>query len=341
MNQTTDPPYTPDEIAGFHDQLQGFVGLEIGIDQTGTDAVNLAMVRHWTDAMGDTNPVYTDEAAAAASVHGGLVAPPTMLQAWVMRPFGVDRNAGGRTPYSDLTDLIESHGFTSVVASNCEQTYDRYLRPGDLLTMRTAIDSVSAEKTTALGAGHFVTTRQDYVDQHGERVGSMLFRILRFRPITTVAPAPPALAPPTAATAAPGRPLRPRPATTEDSAFFFEGLLDGKLLIQQCAECGTLRHPPGPMCRNCRSLRWAALHATGNATIHSFVVVHYPQVPSFDYPNQVVLVELDEGVRLVANTIDIARDMLVIGARVRLVIQRVDDALALPFFTISSEEDAR
>ncbi len=321
--QTT--PYTAEERAAFYAELQPFFGREIGIDQHGPDPVNVPMIRHWVEAMGDKNPVYTEEAAAIASVHNGIVAPPTMLQAWVMRAYGVDRNAIGPNPYADLTALIESHGFTSVVASNCEQTYDRYLRPGDRITMRTVINDVSPEKTTALGAGHFVTTRQDYFDHNGDRVGSMLFRILKFRP----APKP-SLVPPVAA-----RPIRPRPATTHDNAFFFDGLMDGKLLIQQCATCGTLRHPPGPMCRTCHSLEWTTLQSAGMGTIHSFVVVHYPQVASFDYPNQVVLVELDEGVRIVANTVDIPRDQLVIGSRVRLVVERVDEELALPFFSLA------
>ena len=275
--------------------------------------------------MGDKNPVYLDEDAAKASVHGGVVAPPTMLQAWVMRPYGVDRNAGGVTPYTEMTAAVESGGFTSVVASNCEQTYDRYLRPGDVLTMKTTIDSISPQKATGLGEGHFVTTRQDYFDQNGERVGSMLFRILKFRPGTGKGAAP-------AKSAA--RPPRPRPATTHDDAFFWQGLKEGKLLIQKCAQCGTLRHPPGPMCRQCRSLEWTTHESTGAGTLHSFVVVHYPQVPSFEYPNQVVLIELDEGVRLVANSTDTTREELVIGSRVELDIQAVDDDLSLPFFKV-------
>jgi uncharacterized protein len=307
----------------FYAKLQTFVGMEVGVEQVAPDPVNVPMIRHWCEAMGDTNPVYLDEDAARASVHGGLVAPPTMLQAWVMRPFGVDRNAGGVTPYTEMTAAVESGGFTSVVASNCEQTYDRYLRPGDVLTMKVTIDSISAEKSTGLGQGHFVTTRQDYFDQNGARVGSMLFRILKFRPNSNK-PKPAA------------RPPRPRPATTHDDSFFWQGLRDGKLLIQKCANCGTLRHPPGPMCRSCRSLEWTTLESAGTGTLHSFVVVHYPQVPSFEYPNQVVLVELDEGIRLVANSTDTTREQLVIGSRVELDIQNVDDELALPFFRIVS-----
>jgi len=316
---------TEHDAEAFYAKLQTFVGMEVGVEQVAPDPVNVPMIRHWCEAMGDKNPVYLDEDAAKASVHGGVVAPPTMLQAWVMRPYGVDRNAGGVTPYTEMTAAVESGGFTSVVASNCEQTYDRYLRPGDVLTMKTTIDSISPQKATGLGEGHFVTTRQDYFDQNGERVGSMLFRILKFRPGTGKGAAP-------AKSAA--RPPRPRPATTHDDAFFWQGLKEGKLLIQKCAQCGTLRHPPGPMCRQCRSLEWTTHESTGAGSLHSFVVVHYPQVPSFEYPNQVVLVELDEGVRLVANSTGTTREELVIGSRVELDIQAVDDDLSLPFFKV-------
>lgn len=326
MTDTSTDRYAGHDAEAFYAKLQTFVGMEVGVEQVAPDPVNVPMIRHWCEAMGDKNPVYLDEDAAKASVHGGLVAPPTMLQAWVMRPYGVDRNAGGVTPYTEMTAAVESGGFTSVVASNCEQTYDRYLRPGDVLTMRTTIDSISPQKSTGLGEGHFVTTRQDYFDQNGERVGSMLFRILKFRPNSNKA----------AAKAA--KPPRPRPATTHDDSFFWEGLKNGKLLIQKCAKCGTLRHPPGPMCRQCHSLEWTTLESAGKGTLHSFVVVHYPQVPSFDYPNQVVLVELDEGIRLVANSTDTTREQLVIGSRVELDIQDVDADLSLPFFKVIAQD---
>ena len=48
------------------------------------DEVNLPMIRHWVDALDDRNPIYLDEAAGAATRHGGLVAPPAMLQTWTM-----------------------------------------------------------------------------------------------------------------------------------------------------------------------------------------------------------------------------------------------------------------
>src|SRR5690349_12204515 len=111
------------------EQLKAFVGRQVGDPFTGFDAVNKPMIRHWCDAMGDANPVYTDEEAAAKSVHGGVIAPPTMLQTWGMYGFR-PRPVAASGQQDALMKLLESEGFTSVVATNCEQEYFRDLRPG-------------------------------------------------------------------------------------------------------------------------------------------------------------------------------------------------------------------
>jgi uncharacterized OB-fold protein len=213
--------------------------------------------------------------------------------------------------------MLDAAAFTSVVATDCEQEYHRYLHPGDHLSMTSTIESISEEKRTALGAGHFVTTRSDYHDQRGELVGSMRFRILKFRP---------------AETRTQDRPRRPRPALTQDNAFFFEGARQGRLLIQRCASCGVLRHPPHAMCSRCRSFDWDTVEASGRATLYSFVVVHYPEVPAFDYPLVVGLVELEEGTRLVTDVVGVDPSDVCIGMPLELEMVAFDDELTLPQF---------
>jgi 3-oxo-4,17-pregnadiene-20-carboxyl-CoA hydratase alpha subunit len=179
--------------ATLDERLSAFAGRESGPAFRAPDEVNQAMIRHWVEAMGDENPVYVDEAAARANGLPGVVAPPTMLQAWVMRglkatlDLDAARSAGTAsrdTPNDELMVLLDEAGYTSVVATNCDQHYERPLRPGDRLTMRTVIESVSPEKATGLGAGRFVTTRTDFTDDGGELVATMKFRILKFRPRT-------------------------------------------------------------------------------------------------------------------------------------------------------------
>jgi acyl dehydratase len=173
------------------ERLSAFAGREAGPAFRAPDEVNQAMIRHWVEAMGDENPVYLDEAAARANGLPGVIAPPTMLQAWVMRgltatlELGAAREAGTasrETPNDELMAVLDDAGYTSVVATNCDQHYERPLRPGDHVTMHTVIESVSPEKATGLGDGRFVTTRTDFTDDDGEPVATMRFRILKFRP---------------------------------------------------------------------------------------------------------------------------------------------------------------
>ena len=310
-----------DEQAAFLARLRAFEGTEVGVE-VGADAVNQAMIRHWVEAMGDENPVYVDPEAAARSVHGQVIAPAVMLQAWVMRGIR-GRPAEGGSPRDEMMGMLDDAGFSSVVATNSEQEYDRMLHLGDHLRTRTVIDSISEEKHTGLGIGHFVTTRGEYETTDGEPVGRMLFRILKFKPGTGRS-APPS--------DAPQRPLRPRPALTQDNAFFFDGAKQHRLLIQRCAECGRLRHPPGPRCPNCGSYEWNALEASGRGSVYSFVVNHYPQVPAFDYPLAVGLIELEEGTRLVADIVGIDPADVRVGLPVEVEWLDADPDLTLPAF---------
>jgi uncharacterized OB-fold protein/acyl dehydratase len=327
---STDPS-TDGAKAALLERLRAFEGAATGPAFTTPDPVNQPMIRHWVEAMGDENPVYVDDQAARAEGFDGVVAPPAMLQAWVMRGYkatvATERaRAAGSASAEDAVSaqdavfaILDEAGFTSVVATNCDQEYRRPLGLGDRLTATSVLESVSPEKHTALGDGHFVTTRTDFVDEGGLPVATMRFRILRFRPrVAAIEPA--------------ARPPRPRPALTHDNAFFFEGLAAGRLLIQRCASCGVLRHPPRPACAECRSLEWDTVEASGRGTVFSYVVVHHPQVPGFDYPLPIAVVELEEGTRLVADLIGVDPADVRIGMPVDVEMVAVDDDLTLAMF---------
>ena len=318
------------------------------------DPVNLPMIRHWVQAMGDTNPVYTDAAAAARSVHGGLVAPPAMTQVWTMRGLrpaageatageatAGEATAGGEDPADPLglmSAALDEAGFTSVVATNSEQEYYRYLRLGEHVTVRSSLEDVTGPKQTALGEGWFVTTRSTwYVGT--DAVASMKFRILKFRPTGSSAPPEP-LEP------APGvlRLVRPEPGTgvlrpvvSPDTAFFWEGTARHELRIQRCGGCGTLRHPPGPMCPVCGFARPEYDVAAGTGEIYSYVVHHHPPVPGRQLPIVIVLVQLTEGVRMVGELLGTDPERVRIGLPVRVSFIEVDGELILPAW----QEDQR
>ena len=130
------------------------------------------MIRHWVEAMGDENPVYAVRRGGPGRGYDGVIAPPTMLQAWIMRACGpplAGRGGTGRgapratTPNDVMMGLLDEEGLTSVVATNCEQEYDRPLVPRrPALAVRSVIESISAGSDRP-GTGRFVTTRTDFV----------------------------------------------------------------------------------------------------------------------------------------------------------------------------------
>lgn len=89
-----------------------------------------------------------------------------------------------------------------------------------------------------------------------------------------------------------------------DDAFFWEGAKEHKLLIQRCGNCDTLRHPPTPMCATCGSTNNQALESSGNGTILTWIISQHPTEPDAE-PRIVILVQLDEGTRIVSNLIDV------------------------------------
>ncbi|MFB6671993.1 bifunctional MaoC family dehydratase N-terminal/OB-fold nucleic acid binding domain-containing protein [Streptomyces sp. NPDC056390] len=295
-----------------YEALKAFEGLPAATAGVGKDLVNEPMIRHWCEAMGDTNSAYEGPDA---------IAPPTMLQAWTMG--GLSGHQGRSGAYDELFALLNGAGYTSVVATDCEQEYLRPLRPGDAITFDAVIESVSERKTTKLGTGHFVTTRMD-VRADGELAGTHRFRILKYAP---AARAGRAVGP-----AREQQARRPRPVVNRDNAGFWEGVREHRLLIQRCEACGTLRFPWLPGCGTCASQDWGTVEASGEGTVFSYVVMHHPSFPAFDPPYAVGLIELAEGVRIISNVVGVPYDKVRIGMPVRLEFLRVDEELELPVF---------
>jgi len=273
------------------------------------DPVNLPMIRNWLEALGGPGDADRDPDTDPTT-------PPAMIQVWTMP--GLYGVRGGDDPLGQMSQVLDEAGYTSVVATNCDQAYQRYLKLGEQLSVRARLLDVTGPKHTALGEGWFVTTRSTWFSA-GEPVATMDFRILKFKP------APPG----PASTEPPGRPMRPQ--VTPDTAFFWAGTKAGELRIQRCSACGALRHPPGPMCPACGTpADGGYVVAAGTGEVFSYVVHHHPPVPGKKLPLVVALVQLPEGVRMVGEMPGLRPDQVRIGLPVSVTFVRVDDDLALP-----------
>ncbi len=120
------------------------------------------------------------------------------------------------------------------------------------------------------------------------------------------------------------------PIPDADDRYFWDGVAEHRLLLQQCASCSTLRHPPVPMCGVCLSTDWTTQAAEGTGNVHSWVVSVHPAAPT--EPGRIVaLVELSEGLRFVANLVDVEIADVRNEMSVELCFREVDDVL-LPQF---------
>lgn len=300
-------------------EAHSFVGGPPGQVRAGRDPVNLPMVHHWCQALGDTNPAYVDEQWAGSSRRGHLIAPPGMLQTWTMdAPRDVEPGSN-----DEVLRRLDAAGYTSVVAVNYEHEYLRELQHGERVSVRSRAEDLSPEKRTALGMGIFTTVRHEYTTDDGELVGIGRMRLLKFKPPDRDS------ATGTRAPIAVGR----------DNASFWDGIDVGELRIQRCGGCDVLRHPPQPVCDRCGSSNQGHVLASGRGTVYSHVTHHYPPLPGVQLPHTVLLVELEEDVRLVSELApgeDAGR--VSIGAEVQVAFEQPPGATrTLPVFRLQQQ----
>ena len=294
--------------------------------RVGRHPVNQPMVDHWLDAIGDRNPIYVDEQAAKAAGHPGIVAPPAMVQVWTMMGLGGVRPDDD--PLSKILGLFDEAGYIGVVATNCEQTYHRYLRPGEEVSVAAELTDVVGPKRTALGEGFFIT--QKIAWQVGdEDVAEMMWRIMKFKP---------------AASDAGGQVPHDldadsmmRPASSRDTKFFWDGVNAHELRIQKRAD-GSLQHPPVPAVWQDKETAIDYQVVSGKGTVFTFVVHHAPKVPGRTLPFVVALVELEEGVRMLGELRNVDPAEVKIGMPVRATYIDFPDGDSGPAWTLYAWE---
>jgi uncharacterized protein len=131
-----------------------------------------------------------------------------------------------------------------------------------------------------------------------------------------------------------GMPTRGRiaPGMSTDTVFFWEGAKQRQLLIQRCRGCGKLRHPPAPACPSCHSLDWDTVQSSGRGALYSYTVAYHPAPPGFTGPAVAVIVELEEGIRLVSNLVDADPDTLMIGEPLEVFFVDQEEGWTAPHF---------
>jgi acyl dehydratase len=141
--------------------------------------VNASMIKFFASAAEDANPGYWDEGFATEE-WGGLISPPSMLVHWVLSPpWSPGEPSGGHLAPQLLMTEVPLPG-DSVVNISVDYAYLRQVRVGDMLRMVEELVDISAQKTTRIGTGHFVTTAATFMAQDHEVVATQTNVLFRF-----------------------------------------------------------------------------------------------------------------------------------------------------------------
>lgn len=129
--------------------------------------------------------------------------------------------------------------------------------------------------------------------------------------------------------------FRVPPKVDDTNEHYWRGGADGELRLLRCASCGYWLHPPAPVCRACLSRDLAVQAVSGRGAVHSYTLNHQPWNPTMPHPYAIVVVDLEEGPRLLTNLVDCDPDGVRVGLEVEVcfeVIGEGDREVHLPQF---------
>ena len=127
---------------------------------------------------------------------------------------------------------------------------------------------------------------------------------------------------------------RPRPHLSRDTKGYWEAARNHQLVLQRCLGCKAFRHYPTPMCPECHSLEFEWVPSSGRGTVYTYAIVNQVLHPFWTdkVPYNVVLVELEEGIRIVSNLVDCPNESIHIGMPVTVVFEPLSAEITLPRF---------
>jgi uncharacterized OB-fold protein len=127
---------------------------------------------------------------------------------------------------------------------------------------------------------------------------------------------------------------RPLPRRRGMAGEFYEYCKKHELRFQRCTDCGTWRHVPRDMCAKCGSFNWAWAQSSGKGKLFSWTTVMQPMLPQFAdrVPYSPVVIEMDEGVRILSELVDVSNEELRLGLPVEVAFDDVTPEVTLPKF---------
>ena len=129
---------------------------------------------------------------------------------------------------------------------------------------------------------------------------------------------------------------KPIPVPQPESDYYWDKAREGELWLRRCDDCETAYFYPRDICPHCFSRNTSWIRSSGMGIIHAFAIIHRAPHPAFkaDAPYVTALVELDEGVRIPTNLVEVEPEpaQIRVGMAVEAVFEQITDEITLPKF---------
>jgi uncharacterized OB-fold protein len=126
----------------------------------------------------------------------------------------------------------------------------------------------------------------------------------------------------------------PPPLADMNTLAWWEAAAQHRLVVQRCTACRHMRHPPAPICPECRCAASDWHELSGRGEVYTYTIVHRPIAAGQTLPFVVAVIALEgaDGLRMISNLVDMDLREPAIGMPVEIVWEDMSDDLAIPRF---------
>ncbi len=168
-----------EELPEIPDRVKAWIGKELTED-VGDFEIEKGHIETNASAVEWDNPLYWDD-EAAKELTNGQICPPTMLSVWLRPHHWAPGRTGEALPLSVHFDLKRELNLPEAIITANELSFGEPVRPGDTLTSKQTLLSISPPKRNKLGLGRYWVIDVVFTNQRGEWVGTDSYNCFGYR----------------------------------------------------------------------------------------------------------------------------------------------------------------
>lgn len=113
------------------------------------------------------------------------------------------------------------------------------------------------------------------------------------------------------------------PEVNDTTRLYWEGTAAGELRLRSCKSCGAKFRFNHGWCPECGSDDLGYVVSTGKGVVTNFSIIHVPPYDAYaaEVPYALALIDLEEGVRMMANVVDCDPTAVCVGMKVAVTYE--------------------